>query len=49
MRASESVTPPGGNGTITFTGFCGHGWAIAFENEKTMPIRRSAAWFIGSV
>ena len=23
MRASESVTPPGGKGTMTLTGFCG--------------------------
>jgi len=27
MRASESVTPPGGNGTMTLIGFCGQVWA----------------------
>ena len=34
MRASESVTPPGGKGTITFTGFCGHCWASALVERN---------------
>src|SRR5688572_33422841 len=34
MRASESVTPPGGKGTITLTGFCGHCWASALVERN---------------
>jgi len=41
MRAMLSVTPPGGNGTITRTGFCGHCCARAWV-AKTTAMKISA-------
>jgi hypothetical protein len=46
MRASESVTPPGGNGTTTLTGFAGHCCENALHDRNR---NSSAAYFMRSV
>jgi hypothetical protein len=47
-RAEMSVAPPGGNGTMNLTGFCGQAWAwtvpaMANAAAKTSSLRSMIA------